>query len=484
MQRDEPVKVYRVAELSRRLRLKMEGWGEVWVEGELSDVRRAASGHVYFTLHDGTEQSQLSGVMFRGDARFARARMVQGERVRVLGTLSLFEPRGSFQILTRVALTAGDGDRRAALEKLRRKLAAEGLFAPERKRLLPRFPRVVGLVTSREGAALHDVVRVASGRAPVRLVLAHCTVQGADAPAAIVAALRRVARVPGLDVVIVTRGGGASEDLSAFDDEAVARAIAACPVPVVSGVGHDVDETIADLVADVRAATPSNAAERVVPDAAALQRELELMRRRLERALEVQVGRGRLRLERLERRVSDPRRALASIRHRFVATGADLERAMGLVTARHRHRLGALAARLGRLDPRAILARDRALLVALDHRLRSVRRPLVEDRRRDLDELDAALRAVLAPQVGEARGRLAELAARLGALSPLSILARGYAIAIHRPSGRALLAAGQATPGDELEVRLSEGRLIAAVTRVEGASGGGDDPVAPSPGEQ
>jgi exodeoxyribonuclease VII large subunit len=470
MQRDEPVKVYRVAELSRRLRLKMEGWGEVWVEGELSDVQRASSGHVYFTLHDGLEQAQLRGVMFRGDARFARARMEQGERVRVLGTLSLFEPRGTFQILARVALTAGDGDRRAELEKLKKKLAAEGLFALERKRALPRYPRVVGLVTSKEGAALHDVVRVASARAPVRLVVSHCQVQGAEAPLSIVRALKRVAKVPGLDVVIVTRGGGAAEDLGAFNDERVARAIAACPVPVVSGVGHEVDETIADLVADVRAATPSNAAEQVVPDGKALARELELWRRRLERGLEVHVGRGRLRLERLERRVADPRRALAGVRHRFVAAQADLERAMGQVTAKARHRLQALAQRLGRHDPRAALARDRAALVGLAHRLRSIRRPLIEDRRRELGELEAAVRANIGPPVGARRSRLAELAARLGALSPLSILARGYAIAIHVPSGRALLSAGDAAVGDELEVRLSEGRLLAEVKRVDGGA--------------
>src|SRR5690606_4412542 len=164
---------------------------------------------------------------------------------------------------------------------------AEGLFSRERKRPLPRYPRVVGLVTSREGAAVHDVVRVASARAPVRLVVSHCQVQGPEAPVSIVRAIRRICRLPGLEVIIVTRGGGASEDLFAFNDERVARAIAACPVPVVSGVGHEIDETIADLVADVRAATPSNAAELVVPDGAALRAEIHYHRRRLERALEV-----------------------------------------------------------------------------------------------------------------------------------------------------------------------------------------------------
>jgi exodeoxyribonuclease VII large subunit len=362
MQRKEPARIYRVGELNRRIRLKMERWGDVWVEGELSDVSRATSGHVYFTLNDGVEQAQLRGVMFRGDARFARAKLEDGERVRMLGVLSLYEPRGTFQMLARVALTAGEGDRRAELEKLKKKLAAEGLFAAERKRKLPRFPSVIGVVTSREGAALHDVIRVASARAPVRLVVSHCQVQGPEAPISIVRAIRRICRLPGLEVVIVARGGGATEDLFAFNDERVARAIASCPVPVVSGIGHEIDETIADLVADVRAATPSNAAEIVVPDGTALRAEIEASRRRLERALEVRVGRERLRLERLERRLADPRRALAGVRHRFAASRADLERAVETALANERTRLAALTHRLGRLDPRAALARDRAAL--------------------------------------------------------------------------------------------------------------------------
>ncbi len=510
MRAQERPRIYRVAELTRRVRLKVERWGEVWVEGELSDVTRATSGHLYFTLDDGAEQAQLRGVMFRGDARFARAKMNIGERVRVLGTLSIYEPRGTFQMLARLAVTAGEGDRRAELERLKKKLAAEGLFAPERKRPLPRFPSVVGLVTSREGAAMHDVVRVASGRAPVRLVVSHCQVQGAEAPASIVQAIRRVARVPGLEVVIVTRGGGASEDLSAFNDERVARAIASCPVPVVSGVGHEVDETIADLVADLRAATPSNAAELVVPDAAALRAELDAHRRHLERALEVMVGRERLRLERLGRQLADPRRALSGVRQRFVtssnavervmakrlthdrarldastrrledprraldavqhrvaASRNQLERAMRRASAHERARLAALVTRLNRLNPRAALARDRARLATLQHRLASSRRPMVEDGRRQLAQLDAELKAAIGPPLTGARGELSELAARLGALSPLSILARGYAIAIHAPSGRALLRAEDAAPGDRLNVRLSKGRLIAEVTKVE-----------------
>lgn len=463
MQRKAPVRIYSVAELSRRVRARVESWGEVWVEGELSDVTRAVSGHLYFTLNDAVEPAQLRGVMFRGDARFARARMQEGERVRLLGVLSLYEPRGSFQILARVALAAGAGDRAAELARLKKKLAAEGLFAPERKRKLPRFPSVVGVVTSREGAALHDVIRVAADRAPVRLVVSHCQVQGAEAPPSIVRAIQRICRFPGLEVVIVARGGGATEDLWAFNDERVARAIAACPVPVVSGIGHEIDETIADLVADVRAATPSNAAELVVPDAAALRSELHYHRRRLERALEVRTGKGRLQLERLERRLADPRRALSGVRHRFVAATADVERAMGKILASERARLGVLQHRLGRRDPRAALARDRAALAGLTHRLRSIERPLIEERRRAFTALEANLRVALRPRLNEARATLAALAARLDALSPLSILGRGYAIAIHERTGKALLSASEAEVGDRVNLRLAEGTLAVRV---------------------
>ncbi len=465
MQRSEPARIYRVAEINRRVRLKMERWGEVWVEGELSDVSRAASGHLYFTLEDGVEQAQLRAVMFRGDARFVRAKMNEGERVRVLGSLSLYEPRGAFQFIARIALSSGEGTLAAELEKLKKKLAAEGLFALERKRALPLFPSVVGLVTSREGAALHDVVRVASLRAPVRLVVSHCQVQGIEAPISIVQALRRICRLPGLEVIIVTRGGGASEDLGAFNDERVVRAIAACPVPVVSGVGHEIDETLADLVADVRAATPSNAAELVVPDASALRAELEAHRRRLERALEVRIGRFRLRLEQLLRRVTDPRRALSAVRHRLATRHAALDRAMSRKLKDARARLGALEHRLGRMDPRATLGRDRAQLSAWTHRLVAARRSLIEDRRRALLRLTNEL--TMAPSLSHARARLAELAARLNALSPLSILGRGYAIVIHAPSGQALLSASDAAPGDTLDVRLSKGRLKAGVVAVE-----------------
>ncbi|MBX3271338.1 MAG: exodeoxyribonuclease VII large subunit [Sandaracinaceae bacterium] len=340
----EPPRIYRVAELSRRLLAVIERWPEVWVEGELADVRRTGAGHVYFTLSDSTEEAKLSAVMFASDARRAKTALAAGERVRVQGRFDLFRPRGVLQLLVKLALPAGEGDRRAELERLKKKLAAEGLFRLERKRPLPRYPRTVGVVTSRRAAALFDVIRVASRRAPVRLVLSHCVVQGPDAPASIVMALRRLEALEDLDVVILTRGGGASGDLGAFDDEDVARAIARCPVPVVAGIGHEVDATIADLVADVRAATPSNAAELVVPEREVLLELIASAERRLCRALEVRLAEERLALERLDGRLRDPRHAAAGVRRAFDATRLRLARAaaraIALARARSPRRAG------------------------------------------------------------------------------------------------------------------------------------------------
>jgi exodeoxyribonuclease VII large subunit len=441
---DERDRVWRVSEMNRAVRLDLErAFGDVWIEGELGDVSRAASGHVYFTLCDEREPAQLRGVMFRSDVRRAKAKLDTGARVRLRGSLSLYEARGAFQLIARLAVPAGDGDLAAQFEQVRRKLEAEGLFDVERKRALPRLPRVVGVVTSAHGAALHDVVRVARGRCPVRIVVADCRVQGEAAATTIVAALEAVQRLPVLDVVIVTRGGGSAEELGAFNDERVARAVAACRVPVVSGVGHEVDVSICDLVADLRAATPSNAAEIVVPDRESLVGALEASTRGLERAMDGRLGAERLRVERLGRRLSDPRHALGVFRRRLDA----VTQRLGGLARRHvsaqRTVLARLTGRLARHDPRVQLARDRRALEALETRL-----------------ADAARRGVTGRQ-----GTLAELLARLDAMSPVKVLARGYAIALGERTGKALVSSSDVELGERIRVRLSEGELRA---RVEG----------------
>ncbi|MET0387505.1 MAG: exodeoxyribonuclease VII large subunit [Polyangiales bacterium] len=437
-------KVYRVSQLNRAVRILLEQrWADVWVRGEISDFALAASGHAYFTLNDEDEPAQLRVVIFKSDVRRSKARLDNGARVKLQGQLSLFTPRGSYQMIARIAQPEGLGELHAQFERTRQKLEAEGLLAAERKRPLPHVPRVLGVVTSLHGAALHDIIRVAHARSPVRLVIAACSVQGSDAPQSIVRALQRIQRLPTLDAVIVGRGGGAAEDLIAFNDERVARAIVDCRVPVISAVGHEVDVTIADLAADVRAATPSNAAELAVPDRRALLSELRAVQRRLERAAEVYIGRARLRVARSNERLRDPRRLLHTTRARFVACERRSLSAIRVTLRERRQGLGQLRDRLARTDPRFRLAAQRKRLVQLESRLLGLGRTLGQPERQTL----------------------ARLAGQLGALSPLASLSRGYAIVLHEPSGRALLRAADAQPGDALLVRLHEGTIKARVER-------------------
>jgi len=442
---DGEERVFRVAEVNRAVRLMLEdNWANVLIEGELSDVRRA-KGHVYFSLNDEEDPAQLRGVMFASDVRRTKAPLEDGARIRFRGKLSLYTARGQFQLIARSAKLAGEGDLAAQFRKLRAKLETEGLLDPERKRPLPELPRVVGVVTSRTGAALRDIIRVASERCPVQILVADCRVQGEEAPGSIVSALELIQRVDDLDVVIVSRGGGSAEDLWAFNDERVARAIAACRVPVVSGVGHEVDVTIADLVADVRAATPSNAAEIVVPEREALLRDVQSLERRLSQALDNRVGSLRLRLERLLRPLYGARRVLAPVHERL----ADLRQ------------------RLMRLDPRSVLRRDQRQLTALTARLRDAGRLPVRRRRERLTALRFTLQGRGRPIVREARAAYAELCAQLDALSPLRVLERGYAIALHESTGRAVRSQSEVKKGDRIRVRVFDGEFGAKVERNE-----------------
>ncbi|MDD9946357.1 MAG: exodeoxyribonuclease VII large subunit [Myxococcales bacterium] len=448
-------RIYKVAQVNRVARFLLEDrFRGVWVEGELSDVTRASSGHVYFTLNDEEEEAQLRGVMFRSDAANARTRLANGARVRLRGTISLFEPRGNYQLIARVAMPQGLGDMHARFEAVRRKLEAEGLLDPQRKRALPRVPRVVGVVTSPSGAALQDIIHVSQARCPTRLVVSPCTVQGAEAPQSIVRALKAVQRIEGLSVVIVGRGGGAAEDLFAFNDERVARAIAACRVPVVSAVGHEVDVTIADLVADVRAATPSNAAERVVPEREALATALSQKARALRHAMMMRLSHARLQLDRKAARLGDPRSVMAGARARLSSHDRALEAHARRALRERRRLLASLSERLARADPRVLLAQRRGRLA----------------------RLSARLCASGSAMTHADRARLGQLSGRLSAMSPLSVLARGYAIALHEPSGRALLRASDAQVGDQIRVRLHTGSLT---TQVQGI-----DPDPPSQGPE
>jgi exodeoxyribonuclease VII large subunit len=453
-----------VAALNRAVRLGLEhDWGEVAVLGEIRDLTRAASGHLYFSLNDENESAQLRVVMFRSDVQRSRAKLENGARVCVRGGLTLYEARGTFQMLARSALPAGEGDLAAQFRRLLEKLSAEGLTDAARKRPLPLLPRCIGLVTSEQGAALHDVIRVAQGRCPVRIVLSPCSVQGDGAPRSIVVALAALQRVPELDVVIVARGGGSAEDLWAFNDESVARAIAACRVPVVSGIGHEIDTSIADLVADVRAATPSNAAELVVPERRELQQRLDGGLRALTRALQSRVGHERLALARTARELRDPRPALARGQGRLHACERRLSRAFQAALARLRLDLDARERRLSLLSPRARLSAQRLALVRLSERLGASPRRWLSPRKVTLDALHGRGRGAARAGVDALREQLSRAAIRIDAMSPLRVLSRGYAIALVERTGKALLRAEDVAKGDRLHLRLHEGDVRADV---------------------
>ncbi len=358
-------RVLSVTDLARRIRSALENLAEVWVAGEISNFRAPSSGHFYFCLKD--DRSQIAAVMFRTANRLLPFRPADGLEVVVRGRISLYDVRGDLQLYVDSMEPRGAGGLQLALEQLKSKLAAEGLFAAERKRALPRWPRSVGLVTALTGAAVHDMLTVLRERWPVaRVVISPVRVQGKAAGADIEAALSAICRVEGIDVVIVGRGGGSVEDLWAFNEERVARAIAACPVPVVSAVGHEIDITVADLVADCRAPTPTAAAALVVPDRAHLRPQLEDAQLLLGAAVQRRLRKGREQVESLQRQLRDPRRALEVLRQRVDELG---ERAAGAVTQRLRwadHRARAAEGRLQALSPLAVLDRGYSIAQRAD----------------------------------------------------------------------------------------------------------------------
>ncbi len=344
-----------------------ERFGLVRVEGEVGRITFARSGHWYLSLKD--EGAVLDAAVFRGANARLSWRPREGDRVVATGELSVYAPRGSYSLIVRGLERAGDGDLAAKLEALKRKLAAEGLFAPERKRPLPAVPRAVGVVTSATGAALQDILRVIDGRWPgLPIYLAPCQVQGAGAAEQIAAALRLVEAHGAAEVIIVGRGGGSAEDLWAFNEEPVVRAVAACGIPVVSAVGHETDTSLCDLAADLRAATPSHAAELVVPERAALEALVRELAQRLALAAARQVERKRERVA--SQRLRDPRRRVIEARLRADELDAQLRRAASLRVERGRARVQVLAARLDALSPLAVLERGYAIALRGGHALR------------------------------------------------------------------------------------------------------------------
>lgn len=443
--RREPV-VFTVGALSRRVQhaFDSEFVDPIWVEGEVSAVKNAPSGHVYLTLKDPDVDACLDVVAYRSSVTPRnRALLRDGQAVRLRGRFAFYASRGRTQFLVDRVEPTGKGALLLALERLKEKLAAEGLFDARRKRPLPDSPRIVGVVTSRSGAVLHDIHKVAFRRGGAHLLLAPALVQGPSAPDELRRALSRLSRVRGVDVIVLARGGGSAEDLAAFNDEALVRAVAACPVPVVSAVGHETDVTLCDFAADVRAATPSQAAELVVPDSLAQRAALAERQARLHRALSMRLDRSRLELGRVERRLGDPRLLLARAQQRKDELEARNVSALQRRLRSAREGLDGRARALAAAHPRTVLARSRDALAQQQGRLlRSMERRVAEQKR------------VFGNRIG-----------RLSALSPLAVLSRGYSIATDA-EGHALRSAAAVRAGDAIAVRLAQGSIRAEVREV------------------
>jgi exodeoxyribonuclease VII large subunit len=390
--------VLSVSEITDQIKDLLEGnLPFVWVAGEISNCTRAASGHVYLTLKD--DAAQLRAVIWKGTASRLRFELHDGLEVVASGPIQVYAARGTYQLTIEQLVPRGVGALELAFRQLCEKLRAEGLFATDRKRPLPRFPRRIALVTSPTGAAVRDLLQVITRRwSAADIVILPVAVQGATAAGEIAAALRSIAKIPGVDVVIAGRGGGSIEDLWAFNEEVVARAIFECPVPVISAVGHEIDVTVADLVADMRAATPSVAGELVVPHRDEVRQELDRIRHRL----------------------------VTGLRGRAVAA---------------RSLLDSLASR-------------RVLTHPVER---------LHDRARLVDELGLRLRRSMETIRERTRHELAAVAASLQALSPLKVLERGFSVTRTEPAGEIVRDASRLRPGDLLRTRFLRGEAISRV---------------------
>jgi exodeoxyribonuclease VII large subunit len=437
-------KVLSVSELTGQIRALLEKQiGSVWVGGEITNLRAQSSGHIYFTLKDAA--SQLSCVLFSREKVPHRGLLADGQKILLQGDVTVYEARGQYQLIVRAVELQGVGALQIAFEKLKQQLAAEGLFAPERKRPLPKYPQRIGLVTSPTGAAIRDVLHVVQRRNPsLDIILAPCRVQGEGAAAEIAAAIcllnefgvsktvpsrcddrtaQRAVPTNDIDLILITRGGGSLEDLWAFNEEVVARAIFESAIPVVSAVGHEIDFTIADFVADVRAATPSAAAE-IITEGVFASRQLvtNLVRRMMQ-------AHPRRRLDESLQRLDDLQASLLrcgkqGVRERIVACNN-------------------LAARLRQVRPKQLLKQRREVLNAARHRLRELARV----RFRDL------------------KGNLAAAESRLQLLGPEQVLSRGYSITMDAASGKIIRRAKDAKPKQQLRTRVSDGEIISEVQR-------------------
>jgi exodeoxyribonuclease VII large subunit len=459
-----------VAQLGRILTRTLErNFSEaVWVEGEITGARPASSGHLYFCLKDEDEEAVVDCVVYRGNVTPRSKTLVKdGVRIRLRGKPTFWSPRGKMQFIGDRIEPTGKGALLEALERLKQKLAAEGLFAQERKRPLPHDPRIIGVVTSAGGAVIHDICKVSFRRGGARILLAPALVQGAGAAEAVRRSLAALQRIAEVDVIIVGRGGGSQDDLLAFHDEQLVRDIAACRVPVVSAVGHETDITLVDFAADARASTPSQAAEMVVPDANGRRRLLEERDMRLRRAVHARIADERARTAKVASAFRDPRLLIASAQQRVDDHVVRMSRIVTRTLARDRETATRLGSRLGAAHPRARIARDTGQVLAYRTRLFEIVRARLTATRGHTNEVRGRLVEASRARLGEERREISGLAGRLDAMSPLKVLSRGYAIATREKDGRAVRDASEVARGDRVHVRVGAGSFDAEVTDVE-----------------
>lgn len=435
--------VLSVEQLNVHIKQLLEGQvGMVWVKGELSNFKAHTSGHFYFSLKD--SKSQITAVMFRGHNARLKFKPTDGMEVIVRGRITVYEPRGNYQLMCEMMEPVGAGALQKAFEQLKLKLKAEGLFESSRKRPIPTFPRHIAIVTSPTGAAIRDILNVLSRRAKsIQVTIVPTVVQGEAAAPQICEAFKKAVALPGVDAVIVGRGGGSIEDMWCFNDEALARLIAASPVPVISAVGHEIDFTIADFVADLRAPTPSAAAELVAKSSGELANKVQSLERVLYLSFEKKMKFLREKMLGLSKRLVDPQRRLQDLELRNDDLLNRLELAMDRFFKEKSHRIELLNEKLG--DPQ----------------------DLIQEKKKDLEYLKSRSEKALGFSLEKKSARLSRIVGILDSLSPLKVVERGYSIVTKE--NEVVKSVSQIKKGDLIDVRLAEGSLTAVVESVKGS---------------
>ncbi len=444
----EQRKILTVYEITAEIKRTLEKFGILWIQGEVSNFKHHSSGHMYFALKD--DRAQIRAAFFRNSNALLKFRPEDGLEVLVRGRISVYEPRGDYQLIVEYMEPKGLGSLQLAFEQLKQKLRKEGLFDEEHKKTLPLLPRKIGIVTSPTGAAIRDMLRILQRRnASLHVLIYPALVQGQGAAEQIAAGVRYFNARNDIDVIIVGRGGGSIEDLWAFNEEIVARAIYDSKLPVISAVGHEVDFTISDFVADLRAPTPSAAAEMVSGARADLRTTVASLEGRLQQAVRLGIQRRRLTLERLSknRAFNVAPNMIRDFQQSFDEATLRMIQAMRRAITEVRHRERVVYTRLQRVDLEQVIARQKEALVAHGRRMASA----------------------IAARRQQARARLELATGRLNALSPLAILQRGYAIC-RDEQGTILRSAAAVSSGDGVEIKLSQGALLCRVeqTKIDG----------------